>query len=101
MNFAGCGCAYYKGTFRIASENTNKTNEKPADRTADISANGSNGADTGNFGVGMEVEVWCRGDVGGQAPPIFTFTPRLGIAWFVASHGWVARPLGWASLLCI
>jgi len=38
------------------------------------------------------VEVWRRGDVGGQAPSIFTFNPRLGIGWFVASHGWVCEP---------
>ena len=33
----------------------------------------------GSFGVGVAVEVWCKGDVGGQAPSILTFTPRLGI----------------------
>ena len=33
----------------------------------------------GSFGVGVAVEVWCRGDVGGHAPSILTFTPRLGI----------------------
>ena len=33
---------------------------------------------------------WCRGDVGCYAQFILTFTPILGIGWFVASHGWVA-----------
>jgi len=33
----------------------------------------------GSFGVGVAVEVRCRGDVGGQAPSILTFTPRLRI----------------------
>ena len=28
------------------------------------------------------MEVWCRGDVGGQALSILTFTPRLGIGSF-------------------
>ena len=53
----------------------------------------SNGADSGNFGVGVAVEAFksCRGDVGGQTPSILTFTPRLGIGWFVASHGWVVN----------
>ena len=38
----------------------------------------SNGAGLGGFGVGVAVEVLkrCRVDVGGQAPSIFTFTPR-------------------------
>ena len=39
----------------------------------------------------MEVIKMCRVDAGGQAPSIFTFTPRLGIGWFVASHRWVAN----------
>ena len=41
----------------------------------------SNGADSDNFGVGVAVEVLkrCRGEVGGKAPSILTFTPRLGI----------------------
>jgi len=43
-----------------------------------------------SIGVGLAVEEWCRGDVGGQAPSILTSTPRLGIGWFVASHGWIA-----------
>ena len=42
----------------------------------------SNGADSGNFGVGVAVAVLktCRGDVGGQAPSILTFTLGWGSA---------------------
>ena len=38
----------------------------------------SNGLDMGSIGVGVAVEVLkrCRGDVGGKAPSILTFTPR-------------------------
>jgi len=53
----------------------------------------SNGPDLVHHGVGVAVEVLkrCRVDAGGQAPSIFTFAPRLGIGWFVASHRWVAN----------
>jgi len=60
----------------------------------------SNGAACGGIGVGVAVEVWCRGDVGGQAPSSLTL--NLGWGW-VGREPWVgsARPLGRASLLCI
>ena len=46
-----------------------------------------------SIGVGVAVEVLkrCRGEVGGKAPSILTFTPRLGIGWFVASHGFLRK----------
>jgi len=42
----------------------------------------SNGAACGGIGVGVAVEVWCRGDVGGEAPSSLTLT----VGW-----GWVGR----------
>jgi len=58
----------------------------------------------GNHGVGVAVEVGCRGDVGGQTPSALTFT--LGWGWvnplgwrWVAREPWVGlRAIGWVSV---
>ena len=55
----------------------------------------------GSIGVGVAVEVWCRGDVGGQAPSSLTLTLGWGSVCWSRAMGGVARPLGWASLLRI
>jgi len=47
----------------------------------------SNGAGLGSFGAGVAVEVWCSGDVGGQAPSSLTLT--LGWGW-VGREPWVS-----------
>ena len=46
----------------------------------------SNGAACVGIGVGVAVQVWCKGDVGGQAPSSLTLT--LGWGW-VGREPWV------------
>jgi len=62
----------------------------------------SNGPGLGNHDVGVAVEVWCRGDIGGQAPSSLTLTlgwgwafpPRMGISCSLAMGGTASHRLG-------